>query len=143
MNQWFGHTFVTRLDDKQRAQPVQLLWQHQWEEPIGVIETLFEDARGLFVRGKLLMDVARAREAHALLKAGVLRGMSIGYNVKRAQRDPATGIRKLLEIELFEISLVTFPANDAAQVTVVKSAANEFAQFVAALNRVEQVLRSR
>ena len=70
-----------RTSLKSRKDPVQLLWQHQWEEPLGVIESLFEDARGLFVRGKLLMEVARAREAYALLKSGVLRGLSIGYNV--------------------------------------------------------------
>lgn len=106
---------------KNRTQPVQLLWQHQWEEPIGTIEALFEDKRGLYIRGRLLMQVARAKEAHALLKAGVIRGLSIGYNVKRASRNRDTGVRTLLEVELWEVSLVTFPANEAAQVTVVKS----------------------
>jgi HK97 family phage prohead protease len=106
---------------KARDKPVQLLWQHQWDKPIGVITALFEDARGLVVKGKLLMDVAQAREAYTLLKAGVVRGLSIGYSVKRSRRSADSGIRELLELNLWEISLVTMPANEAAQVTVVKS----------------------
>lgn len=106
---------------KQRDKPVQLLWQHQWEKPIGVITALYEDARGLYMKGKLLLEVEQAREAYALMKAGVVRGLSIGYSVKRSRRSPDTGIRELLELNLWEISLVTMPANEAAQVTVVKS----------------------
>lgn len=106
---------------KGREKPVQLLWQHQWDKPVGVITSLFEDARGLYLKGKLLLDVAQAREAYALLKAGVVRGLSIGYSVKRSRRNVDSGIRELLELNLWEISLVTQPANQAAQVTVVKS----------------------
>ncbi len=124
-----------------REQPVQLLWQHQWAEPIGVVEALFEDARGLFVKGRLLMEVARAKEAYALLKAGVLKGLSIGYNVQKARRDPDTGIRTLQEVELWEVSLVTFPANEAAQVTVVKSVDHgEVARFLEAVMRAGDAL---
>lgn len=101
--------------------PVQLLWQHQWDKPIGVITALFEDARGLYLKGKLLLDVAQAKEAYALLKAGVVRGLSIGYSVKRSRRNPDSGVRELLDLNLWEISLVTQPANEAALVTVVKS----------------------
>lgn len=104
-----------------RDKPVQLLWQHQWDKPIGVITALFEDARGLYLKGKLLLEVAQAKEAYALLKAGVVRGLSIGYSVKRSRRNPDSGIRELLELNLWEISLVTQPANEAAQVTVVKA----------------------
>ena len=134
-----------RTSLKAREKPVQLLWQHQWAEPIGVIDSLFEDKRGLYMKGRLLMDVARAREAYALLKAGVLKGLSIGYSVKRASKDPSSGVRKLHEVDLWEVSLVTFPANEAAQVTVVKSAMrlaeSEFSQFVRAIARAEKVLR--
>lgn len=122
----------------------QLLWQHQWEHPIGVIEEVFEDDRGLFVQGRLLMAVEKAREAYALLKAGALRGLSIGYQVKQARRDADTGVRELLEIELFEISIVTMPANQAAQVTVVKQAdcaAMEAQLLMQALTRAEGILR--
>ena len=106
---------------KLRDAPVQLLWQHQQDQPIGVIESLTEDKHGLFVRGRLLLAVAQAREAYALLKARAIRGLSIGYQVRRARRDATNGARLLQDLDLREISLVTFPANEAAQVTVVKS----------------------
>lgn len=115
------HPGAFKASIAQRDTPVQLLWQHQWQQPIGVISALFEDARGLVVKGRLLLEVAQAREAYALLKAGVVRGLSIGYSVRRARRNPDTGVRELLELNLWEISLVTLPANEAAQVTVVKS----------------------
>ena len=115
------HAGAFKASIKHREKPVQLLWQHQWDKPIGVITALFEDARGLYLKGKLLMEVAQAREAYALLKAGVVRGLSIGYSVKRSRRNPDSGVRELLDLNLWEISLVTQPANEAAQVTVVKS----------------------
>jgi uncharacterized protein len=126
---------------KDRAQPVQLLWQHQWESPIGTIESLLEDKHGLYIQGRLLMEVAQAREAHALLKARVIRGLSIGYSVKRSRRDPQSGIRQLLEVDLWEVSLVTMPANEAAQVTIVKSSGAQFQALMEALARAEHVLR--
>lgn len=126
---------------KARDYPVQLLWQHQWESPIGVIEQLFEDQRGLYVEGRLLLEVARAKEAHALLKAGAMRGLSIGYAVKRARRDADSGLRELLEVELWEVSLVTMPANQAAQVTVVKTQDAGMA-LLKAMQRAEAALRS-
>lgn len=115
------HAGAFKASIKGREKPVQLLWQHQWDKPIGVITALFEDARGLYLKGKLLMEVAQAREAYALMKSGVVRGLSIGYSVKRSRRNPDSGVRELLELNLWEISLVTQPANVAAQVTVVKS----------------------
>ena len=106
---------------KSRSTPVKLLWQHQWEHPIGVIDAIFEDAKGLYVEGRLLLEVAKAREAHALLKAGAVRGMSIGYQAKQSRRCPDSGVRELAEVELWEVSIVTLPANAQANVTVVKS----------------------
>ncbi len=105
---------------KQRDTPVKLLWQHRMDEPIGVVTSLFEDKQGLYIEGKLLLDVAQAREAHSLLKAGAVSGLSIGYSPRRYTRDPDTGVRKLFAVDLVEISLVTLPANAQAQVTVVK-----------------------
>ncbi len=101
---------------------VKLLWQHQQSEPIGVFDKIFEDAHGLYVEGRLLLDVARAKEAYALLKAGALTGLSIGYSPVRYRIDDETGVRQLTEVDLWEVSLVTFPANQAANVTVVKMA---------------------
>lgn len=102
------------------ASSVKLLWQHRLDAPIGTITALFEDARGLYIEGQLLLEVAQAKEAYTLLKAGVVTGLSIGYSPRRFSRDPDTGVRLLQAIDLIEVSLVTLPANDKAQVTVVK-----------------------
>jgi HK97 family phage prohead protease len=101
---------------------IKLLWQHQWQEPIGVITQCFEDANGLYVEAQLLLDVARAKEAYSLLREGAINGLSIGYAPISYQIDPDTGVRKLKQVELFEISLVTIPANPHAVISVVKQA---------------------
>jgi HK97 family phage prohead protease len=127
---------------KKGAGAVKLLWQHQPDEPIGVFEKIFEDKFGLYVEGRLLLDVQKAKEAHALLKAGAVSGLSIGYSPVRYKIDGKTGVRLLAEVDLFEVSLVTFPANSAATVTVVKADANkELAALTSALDRAVHVLR--
>ncbi|MBM2576818.1 HK97 family phage prohead protease [Jannaschia sp. Os4] len=90
------------------GQSVKMLWQHDPACVIGVWDVVAEDARGLRVEGRLLEGVEKAREAGALVRAGALDGLSIGYRVKRAERDGA-GRRILREVELWEVSLVTFP----------------------------------
>ena len=87
---------------------VKMLWQHDPARPIGVWQEVAEDASGLHVRGRLLTEIATGREAAALIGAGAIDGLSIGYRTKRAERDEA-GRRVLTEIELWEVSLVTFP----------------------------------
>jgi len=104
----------------QRKSDIKLLWQHDMREPIGVVEEVREDASGLYVKGRLLLDIARAREAYLLLRQGVVSGLSIGYTPRNWKTDGQKGVRRLLAVDLWEISLVTFPANDAARVTVVK-----------------------
>lgn len=87
---------------------VKMLWQHDPREPIGTWDTVQEDATGLYVKGRLLDSVARAREAAALIEAGAIDGLSIGYRTVRAQKNDK-GQRLLSEVELWEVSLVTFP----------------------------------
>jgi len=106
---------------KAKSRIVPILWQHRASEPIGVYELIEEDDHGLKVRGRLLIeDVAQAREAYALLKAGAVTGLSIGYWVRQASYDEKTGIRTLIKLDLVEVSLVTFPAKDDARVEAVK-----------------------
>ncbi|MFP4239226.1 MAG: HK97 family phage prohead protease [Rhodosalinus sp.] len=93
---------------------VRMLWQHDPAQPIGVWEEVREDARGLFVKGRLLTEVARGREAAALLRAGAIEGLSIGYRTVQAERRGAG--RVLTEVELWEVSLVTFPMLPSARV---------------------------
>ncbi|MFN3936641.1 MAG: HK97 family phage prohead protease [Gemmobacter sp.] len=94
---------------------VRMLWQHDPAQPIGIWDRVEEDERGLYVEGRLLPEVARAREAAALIGAGALDGLSIGYRTRRAERDQK-GRRLLAEIELWEVSLVTFPMLPSARV---------------------------
>lgn len=102
---------------------VKMLWQHDPGDPIGVFDEMREDERGLFVKGRILTDIARGRDAMAMLKAGVIDSMSIGYRTIEAEK--AGMSRKLIEVDLWEVSLVTFPMNDAATVTDVKSLSTE------------------
>lgn len=108
-----------------------LLWQHDPSEPIGVWLELREDQTGLFVSGRLVLDTRRGQEAYALLKAGALNGLSIGYRAKSHERRPGGG-RLLKEIDLIEISLVSIPAASAARITSVKSARAELPAMKAA-----------
>ncbi len=114
-------------DTLAQKRQIQLLWQHDHREPIGYFSEIFETVQGLFVRGKLLTELLRAREAYALIKSGVIDGLSIGYEIDDAFF--AGGIRYIKSITLWEISLVTFPANQEARIGEVKS---EIAQMLAA-----------
>lgn len=103
------------------AAGIRMLFQHDPGEPIGTWTEMREDARGLFVRGRLNDGTRRAREVRALMKGGALDGLSIGFRAVRTRRDPATGIRRILEADLWEISVVTFPMLPAARVDSVKA----------------------
>jgi len=100
---------------------IRMLWQHDPAAPIGVWLRMYEDARGLYVRGRLALESARGRDALALLRAGALDGLSIGFRPVRARRDRA-GVRRLERVELWEVSVVTFPMQPGARVTQVKQA---------------------
>ena len=94
---------------------VKMLWQHDPSQPIGVWDEVREDERGLFVKGRILTEVEKGREAAALIGAGAIDGLSIGYRTKRAEKD-ARGQRLLHDLELWEVSLVTFPMLPEARV---------------------------
>jgi HK97 family phage prohead protease len=105
------------------AAAVRLLFQHDPAQPIGVWEEIREDARGLYVRGRLVEEVARAREVLALIRQGALDGLSIGFHAKKASRDARTGQRQLHEVDLWEISIVTFPMLPGARLSAMKASA--------------------
>lgn len=98
-----------------------LLWQHRSGEPIGVWPSVKEDNIGLHVEGKLALKTARGAEAYELLKMGAISGLSIGFMTREDSYDKLTGIRTLKKVDLWEVSLVTFPANDSARISQVKS----------------------
>lgn len=112
-----------------------LLWQHDPTEPIGVWLSLREDATGLAVTGRLILETRRGQEAYALLKAGALNGLSIGFRTRASERRSGGG-RILQDLELIEISLVSIPAATRARVTSVKTAqAGTHAAIGAAITR--------
>lgn len=102
-----------------------LLWQHNPNEPIGVWTDLKVDDHGLKATGKLIPEVAKGREAIALLRAGAVKGLSIGYSTKsyniiKSEESPNDSYRELTDVDLWETSIVTFPMNPKATVTDVK-----------------------
>ena len=113
---------------------VKLLWQHDPAQPIGVWETLREDGRGLFAEGRLLTEIRAGAEAAALLRAGAVDGLSIGYRARRSERLSGGG-RRLLDIELWEISLVTFPMLSEARAAPLDASADPEAREVLAALR--------
>lgn len=106
---------------KKNNSSIKMFWQHNPSEPIGKWNSVEQDSKGLLVHGKLNMGVQRAREAYALLKEGDIEGLSIGYRVVNEEYDKSSGVNLLKEISLFEVSIVSIAANQAAKIDEVKS----------------------
>lgn len=130
---------------ERKAEGVRMLWQHDPAEPIGVWTLIEEDHKGLFVKGRLELKVARAREALALMRQGALDGLSIGFKAAKSRRDERSGVRELYQIDLWEVSLVTFPMLPEARVARVKSsgpadAASEEARLASVMRQAASAL---
>ncbi|EKS28699.1 HK97 family phage prohead protease [Afipia felis] len=102
---------------------IPMLFQHDPSEPVGIWLELREDMRGLWARGRLIPEVARGRELMALVREGAIDGLSIGYRTVRGRIDPKTRIRRLYQVDLWEVSIVTFPLLAGARVHAVKGRA--------------------
>jgi HK97 family phage prohead protease len=98
------------------TRPVRLLFQHDPKEPVGLWERLVEDGFGLWAEGRLVPGVPRADALRRLIEKRALDGLSIGFRTVRATREPAAGLRRLWQIDLWEISIVTFPMMEAARI---------------------------
>lgn len=105
------------------AEGVRMLFQHDPAEPIGTWRVIREDGRGLYVEGVLSEGVSRAREVRELIKARAVDGLSIGFQTVRAKADAKSGVRQILEADLWEISVVTFPMLPGARIADVKGGA--------------------
>lgn len=128
---------LSKWAGKNRLPP--MLWQHRHSEPIGVFTKMEEDEKGLYVEGRLLIDdISQAKAVYALLKERVLGGMSIGYR-EIGTRKNEDGTLDLLELDLWEVSIVTFPANEAATVDSVKDALSD--GTLPSLSEFEKFLR--
>lgn len=114
----------------------QLLWQHRFDKPLGIPVDAIEDPIGLFVKGKLPKDIQLSKEAGIMLKNGMIKTMSIGFLIIDSERKD--GIREIKQIDLFEYSLVSIPANDKAIITDVKSKKFNNIEDVKAFNRPKE-----
>lgn len=122
--------------------PVPMLFGHDFNDPVGAIDTATEKADGLHITGKLLVDdVARAREVRSLVRAGAVRGLSIGFITKRAMARKGGG-RTIAALELLEVSLVTIPMHPGARVTSAKDAIAAI-RLAEAINRATAQIRGQ
>ena len=120
--------------------PLPMLAFHDPEAPVGAWSSIVETAKGLQVTGRLLVDdLERAREMRALVKAGAVSGLSIGFTTKRAEARKGGG-RVIRAVDLVEISLVTVPAHPGAKVTSAKSATAAL-RIAEAINRAATAFR--
>ena len=117
---------------------VPMLFQHDPAEPVGVWLELVEDFRGLRARGRLIPEVARARELIALVRAGAVDGLSIGFRTVKGRVDPASRVRKIIDLDLWEISIVTFPLLAGARVRAAKGSASSPPKLSHARARAER-----
>ena len=123
------------------ASGVRMLFQHDPAQPIGRWEEIAEDHRGLYVRGRLSLSTAKGREVHALMRDGALDGLSIGFRTVRARSEKQAGLRRILEADLWEISVVTFPMLATARIAEVKGGLPTTRQFERWLTRDAQLTR--
>lgn len=121
----------------QSGRGVAMLWQHDPTRPIGIWTKVIEDEKGLYVEGELFLETQAGKEAHVLLKRGGIKGLSIGYKTRRSKKTADS--RLLYEVDLFEISLVTFPMLAEASVSDVKS--YEDGNYALLKREVEQLVR--
>lgn len=143
----FGDTiksgaFARSIRERKATGGPAMFWNHDPDKPIGVWAVLEEDTRGLKVSGQLVTETTQGREAHLLLKAGAVNGLSIGFRARKAERGPNGG-RVLTDIDLVEISLVTLPAASKARVTSIRRAASPdaTATFVQAVRRAALAIK--
>ena len=101
--------------------PIPILWNHFDSFPVGKWTQIEEDERGLKLSGRFTMKSAKAQEIHALAMDSVISGLSIGYRTIDAEKSETTGVRRLKELDLWEVSIVTFPMLEDAQIESVKN----------------------
>ncbi len=126
----FNESLKSNLD-------VKLLWQHDQKEPIGLINNIKVDEKGLCIEGRLLLDLQKAREVYSLVINQVIKGLSIGYTIEDYYIE--NSIRYLTKLNLIEVSLVTFPANKYAQINYVKSE-DDYLKFMESIERANHIL---
>jgi HK97 family phage prohead protease len=128
---------IRKYQDTSKKLP--MLWQHRMDVPIGSFPVIREDVKGLFVQGRINLGVEQGRSAYALLKAGDLDSMSIGFITRKSDYDEETQIRRIKEVDLMEVSVVTIPANSQATLTSIKS----IIESAYSIKKIETLLRQK
>lgn len=126
---------LERLDAEGRN--IKMLWQHAVDTPIGVWDDVREDDKGLYVKGRVIQDVTKGREALKLIEAGVVDGLSIGYRTINSCKDE-DGRRILQKVELWEVSIVTFPMLPSATIASKTDVPKEIVEKLKAGDRLTE-----
>ena len=120
---------------------IKFLWQHKPEHVIGKITKIEQDDYGLFIEAQLLLSIDKAKEIFELIKQDIITQFSIGYRPIKHKIN-AEGTRIISSIELLEIILVTFPANENAIITQYKTADEQYKTIMNAINRCIAILQN-
>jgi len=104
---------------------IKMLWQHDSKMPAGIWTRMFENKTGLKIEGQLATKTQIGHDAYELIKLGAVNSMSIGFNIVDHEVNPKTNVRTIKKADLWEVSLVTFPANTNATITQVKALIEE------------------
>lgn len=132
---WYKERIAPGAFEKTLAEHVKagtmpaMLWQHYSDQVPGIWTEMSEDKRGLKTKGEFILDTQLGRESHALTKRKAVNGLSIGFVTQKSETDEKTGIKTLLEVDLWEVSIVTFPANPKARITAVKALPQNIREF--------------
>ena len=116
---------------------IKLLWQHEYKTPIGMVDDMYEDEKGLFVDGRIFLALEKGREAHILIQNQVTDHLSIGYEA--IDWYYKGNIRYITKLNLWEVSVVTFPANKLAEITNVKELQQLDERLTKAINTLRMV----
>lgn len=117
------------------AARVRMLFQHDPKEPVGLWERVAEDGFGLWVEGRLVPGVPRADALRRLIERRAIDGLSIGFRTVRATREPRSGERRLWQVDLWEISIVTFPMLAEARIAPDAGLKQALGAAITLLNR--------
>lgn len=121
---------------------IRLLFQHDPKEPVGLWERVAEDGFGLWVEGLLVPGVPRADALRKLIETRAIDGLSIGFRTVRATREPGTGHRKLWQVDLWEVSIVTFPMLAGARIAPASDTPAQTARLHRSLSAAISLLRN-
>jgi len=124
-----------------RGREVRMLFQHDPKEPVGVWERLVEDNTGLYAEGRLVAGVPRAEALRRLIDAGAIDGLSIGFRTVRGSREPGSGHRRLWQVDLWEVSIVSFPMLDGARIVPPPGSPASDGRLLRSLDAAIQALR--